>query len=63
MKRMPGVFVLSKNEQRVVLIVMLALLAVALVRYERRIHARPVQAAAAAESMASPSPQKTEDEQ
>ena len=63
MKRVLGVFVLSKSEQRVVLIVMLTLIAVALVRYERRIHARSVQAAAAAESMASPSPQKTEDEQ
>lgn len=63
MKRVLGVFVLSKSERRVVLIVMLALIAVALVRYERRIHARPVQAAAAAESMASPSPQETEDEQ
>jgi hypothetical protein len=63
MKRVLGVFVLSKSEQRVVLIVMLALIAVALVRYERRIHARPVQAAAAAESMASPSPQETADEQ
>jgi hypothetical protein len=45
------------------LIVMLVLIAVALVRYERRIHARPVQAAAAAESNASPSPQEIEDEQ
>jgi hypothetical protein len=63
MKRVLGVFVLSKSEQRVVLIVMLALIAVALARYERRIHARPVQSAAAAESMASPSPQETEDEQ
>ena len=63
MKRVLGVFVLSKSEQRVVLIVMLALIAVALARYERRIHARPVQAAAVAESMASPSPQETENEQ
>jgi hypothetical protein len=63
MKRLLRIFDLSKNEQRVVLIVMIALIAVALVRYERRIHARPVQAAAAAESMASPSPQETEDKQ
>jgi hypothetical protein len=63
MKRLLRIFVLSKNEQRVVLIVMLALIAVALVRYERRIHARPVQAAAATQSMASPSPQETEDDQ
>ena len=63
MKRLLRIFVLSKSEQRVVLIVMLALIAVALVGYERRIHARPVQAAAAAQSKASPSPQETEDEQ
>jgi phage baseplate assembly protein W len=63
MKRVLGVFVLSKSEQRVILIVTLALVAGALVRYERRIHARPVQAAAAVESMASPSPQETENEQ
>ena len=63
MKRLLRIFDLSKNEQRVVLIVILALIAGALVRYERRIHARPVQAAAAAESKASPSPQETEDEQ
>ena len=63
MNHLSRIFVLSKSEQRVVLIVMLALIAVALVRYERRISARPVQAAAAAESNASPSPQETENEQ
>ena len=63
MNHLIRIFVLSKSEQRVALIVMLALIAVAVVRYERRIHARPVQAAAAAESMASPSPQETEDKQ
>jgi phage baseplate assembly protein W len=63
MKRLLRILDLSKNEQRVVLIVMLALIAVALVRYERRIHARPVQAAAAAQSKASPGLQETEDEQ
>jgi hypothetical protein len=60
---MNRIFVLSKSEQRVVLIVIFALIAGALVRYERRIHARPIQAAAATESKASPSPQETEDEQ
>jgi hypothetical protein len=63
MKRLLRIFDLSKNELRVVLIVMLTLIAVALVRYERRIHARPVQAAAPAESKVSPSPQEPEDEQ
>ncbi len=63
MKRLLRIFVLSKSEQRVVLIVMLVLVVFAFVGYERRVHARLVQAAAAAESMASPSPQETEDEQ
>jgi hypothetical protein len=63
MKRLLRIFDLSKNEQRVVLIVMLALIAGALARYERHIHAPPVQPAAAAESKASPSPRETEDEQ
>jgi hypothetical protein len=62
MKRLLRIFDLSKNEQRVVLIVILALIAGALVRYERCIHARPVQAAAAAESKASPNPKEIEDE-
>jgi hypothetical protein len=63
MNHLIRIFVLSKSEQRVVLIVMLTLIAIALVRYERRIRARPVQAAAPAGSMASPSPQETEDVQ
>ena len=62
MNRLIRIFVLSKSDQRVILIVILALIAGALVQYERRIHARPIQAAAAAESKASPSPQGTEDE-
>jgi hypothetical protein len=63
MNRLIKIFLLSKSEQRIVLIVILALIGGALVRYERRIHARPVQAAAAAESRTSPSPQETENEQ
>jgi phage baseplate assembly protein W len=62
MKRLLRIFDLSKNEQRVVLIVILALIAGALVRYEWRIHARPVQAAAAAESKVSPSRSALDDE-
>jgi hypothetical protein len=38
MKRLLRIFDLSKREQRVVLIVMLALLAIALIGYERRVH-------------------------
>jgi hypothetical protein len=63
MKRVFGIFVLSKSEQRVVLIVMLALIAVALVGYERRVHQLPVQSAGATEAKTSPSPAQTDDEQ
>ena len=63
MKRMLRIFVLSKNEQRVVLIIILALIVGALVGYERRAHQLPVQATAAMEQMPSPSPQETEGEQ
>jgi hypothetical protein len=38
MKRLLRVFDLSKNEQRVVLIVMLVLVAIAFIGYERRVH-------------------------
>ncbi len=38
MKRLFRIFELSKNEQRVVLIVMFVLITVAFVGYERRIH-------------------------
>jgi len=61
MKRLFRIFDLSKSEQRVVVVVILVLIAGALVRYEQRVHALPVQAAA--ESKASPTPQETEDEQ
>ena len=62
MKRLFRIFDLSKSEQRVVLIVILALIAGALVGYERRIHVSPVRATTAAESKVSPSPLETEDE-
>ncbi len=62
MKRLFRVFVLSKSEQRVVLIVILALIGGALVGYERRVHALPVQATATGEPKASPSPPGTKDE-
>jgi hypothetical protein len=63
MKRLFGIFVLSKSEQRVVLIVMLALIAVALLGYERRAHQFPVQPTTATQLKASPSPAEAEDEQ
>ncbi|HZA38630.1 MAG TPA: hypothetical protein VE486_05780 [Candidatus Baltobacteraceae bacterium] len=63
MKRLLRIFVLSKSEQRVVLIVLLALVAGAFVRYERSVHRVPVQQASATEPKASPSPPGPEEEQ
>ena len=54
MKRLLRIFELSKNEQRVVLIVMLILIAVAFLGYERRVHHRVVHPASATEPKASP---------
>ena len=61
MKRFLRIFELSKNEQRVVLIVMLVLVAIAIVRYQRRGHER-VQLTSAQEARASPTPAETQDE-
>jgi len=63
MKRVIRIFVLSKSEQRVVLIVVLALIAGALVRYERRAHQFPVQMTTTTEPKASPSSTQAEDKQ
>jgi hypothetical protein len=63
MKRVIRIFVLSKSEQRVVLIVILALIAGALVRYERRGHQFPVRVTATTEPKASPSSTEAENEQ
>ena len=62
MKRLIRIFVLSKNEQRVVLIVMIGLIAVALAGYERRAHQFPVQATRATEPQASPNPAEAEND-
>jgi hypothetical protein len=63
MKRVLRIFDLSKNEQRVVLIVMLALIAVALLGYERRAYQPRVQPTSATEPKASPSPSVLDDDQ
>jgi hypothetical protein len=62
MKRLFRIFELSKSEQRVVLIVMLMLIAIAFVGYERRVHRSPVRPTAPTESKPSPTPAETEDE-
>ena len=61
MKRLFRIFDLSKNEQRVVLIVMLALIAISFVGYERRVHHPPVQLTSETEPKPSPSPSETYD--
>ena len=63
MKRLLRIFELSKNEQRVILIVMLILIVVAFLGYEHRVHHGVLHAAAATESKASPSPLEPQDEQ
>jgi hypothetical protein len=62
MKRLFRIFELTQNEQRVVLIVMLVLMAIAFIGYERRIHRYPIQRTAAVEAKPSPSPVEIENE-
>ena len=63
MKRLFRIVELSKNEQRVVLIVMLVLLTVVFVRYQHRSHHSPADLTLAAESKASPTPVEAEAKQ
>ena len=59
MKRLLPIFELSKNEQRVVLIVVFALVAITLIGYERRVHRCPAQPASATELKPSPTAVET----
>jgi len=61
MKRVLRIFELSKNEQRVVLIVIFVLIAVAFAAYERRIHRPPVQRTSSTEAKLSSTPSEIED--
>ena len=61
MKRLTRIFVLSKSEQRVIVIVVLALVIGALVHYERRANHFPVHATATATPNPSPTPPEAED--
>jgi hypothetical protein len=54
MKRFLRIFELSKNEQRVALIVILILITIAFVGYERRVHHSPVESALITEPKPSP---------
>lgn len=62
MKRLLRIFNLSKNEQRVVLIVMFILITIAFIGYERRVHQRPVQPTSAIEAKPSPTEAEIEDD-
>ena len=62
MKRFFQIFELTKNEQRVVIIVILVLLAMAFVGYERRVHNPPIDMRSTTEPTAFPTPAQTEDE-
>jgi hypothetical protein len=62
MKPLLRIFDLSKNEQRVVLIVMLVLIAIGFVGYERRTHHSSVPVTSATESKPSPSPVEAGDQ-
>jgi hypothetical protein len=62
MKRLFRIFELSKNEQRVVLIVILVLIAIAFIGYERRVHRHTIQLPSSMEAKASPSPVEIENE-
>ena len=59
MKRLLSVFELSKNEQRVVLIVVLLLITIAFVEYERRVHHSPVESALSTQPKPSPTAVET----
>jgi hypothetical protein len=61
-KHLFRIFELSKNEQRVVLIVMLALITIAFIGYERRVHRASVPPTSAMEPKRSPSPLELENE-
>ena len=63
MKRQTGIFVLSKSEQRAVVLIVLMLIVGALMGYQRRAHQFSIQPATATELKASPTPAELKDEQ
>jgi hypothetical protein len=63
MKRFFQIFDLSKNQQRVILIIMFVLIAISFIGYERRIHRPLVQLTSTIESKPSPSPVEIENGQ
>jgi hypothetical protein len=63
MKSFLRIFELSKNEQRVVLIVMLILITIAFVGYQRRVYRSPFRPTPATVPKLSPTPGEMADEQ
>jgi len=63
MKHLLRIFELSKNEQRVVVIMMFVLITVAFVKYERRLHSVHLRPPAPPEAKTTPSPVQTEEGQ
>jgi ABC-type Fe3+ transport system permease subunit len=61
MKRFLRIFELSKNEQRVVLIIVLILITIAFITYERRVHPQ-LQQTTAMEPKPTPRAAETQDE-
>lgn len=59
MKRLFQIFELSKNEQRVALLVILILITIAFIGYERRVRHSPIEAALVPEPNPSPSAVET----
>ena len=59
MKRLFRIFELSKNEQRVVLIVILVLITIAFVEYQRRVHHSPNELTLVTEPKPSPTAVET----
>lgn len=58
MKGLFRVFELAKNEQRVVLVVLLLLVALAFLGYEQRTHHSALRATSRAQAQASPTPRR-----
>jgi hypothetical protein len=59
MKRLFRIFELSKNEQRIALIVILILITIAFVEYERRVHQSPLGPALQTQSKSTPTAVET----
>jgi len=63
MKRLFGIFEFTKNEQRVVLIMMLVLVTIAFVAYERRVRHSTMQPVPEIQAKRSPTPLRGDDGQ